>query len=135
MQDAFGVDVGHSVDDLLYDHFDAFLVGLVLLAGDELLQVLLVVVEDDLQRLLLRLVEDLEEGYDVGVVLEGLEEGDFAEGTRGDALLLVVELDVLHCHSAVVLVDCLVDPSEGALSDLADFSVGLNFFHFKYTDL
>jgi hypothetical protein len=129
VQDAFGVDICHSVDDLLDDHLDPFLIGLVLLAGDKFFQVLLVVIENDLQGLFLGLVENLQEGYDIGMVLERLEEGDFAEGTGGDALLLVVELDVLDCDGAVVLVDCLVDPPEGALPDLADLPVRLNFFH------
>lgn len=131
MEDAAGVDVGDAVEDLLDDRLHLFLVGLVVLAGDELLEVLLVVVEDDLEGLLLGLVEDLEEGDDVGVVLEGLEEGDFAEGGGGDAFLLVFELDVLHGHGAVVAVHCLVHPSERALPDLADLSVALNFFHLK----
>lgn len=60
MQYAFGVDIGDSVDDLLDDNFDAFFIGLVLFAGDEFLEVLLVVVEDDLQGLLFGFVEDLE---------------------------------------------------------------------------
>lgn len=60
MQYAFGVDIGDSVDDLLDDNFDAFLIGFVLFAGDEFLEVLLVVVEDDLQGLLFGFVENLE---------------------------------------------------------------------------
>lgn len=63
------------------------------------------------------------------MILERFEEGNLAEGTGGNALLLVVELDVLDCDCAVVLVDCLVDPTEGALPDLANLPIALNFFH------
>jgi len=54
------VYVCHSVDDLLDDNFDAFFIGFVLFAGDEFLEVLLVVVKDDLEGLFFGLVEDLE---------------------------------------------------------------------------
>ena len=60
MQDALGVDIRNPIDDLLDDDLNPLLIDLVLLVGDELLQVLLVVVKHDLQGLLLRLVEDLE---------------------------------------------------------------------------
>lgn len=66
------------------------------------------------------------------MLFEGFEEGDFAECARGDALLLAVKFDVLDSHRVVVLVDCLEHAAEGALADLADLSVGLNFFHLKY---
>ena len=57
---AFGVYVCDSVDDLLDDNFDAFFIGFVLFAGDEFLEVLLIVVEDDLEGLFFGFVEDLE---------------------------------------------------------------------------
>ena len=60
VQDALGVDIGNPIDDLLDDDLNPLLIDLVLLVGDELLQVLLVVVKHDLQGLLLGLVEDLE---------------------------------------------------------------------------
>ena len=60
MQDALGVDIRNPIDDLLDDDLNPLLIDLVLLVGDELLQVLLVVVKHDLQGLLLGLVEDLE---------------------------------------------------------------------------
>lgn len=60
MQDAFWVDIGHPVQYLLDDYFNPFLVDFVILARDELLQILLVVIKDYLQGLLLRLVEYLE---------------------------------------------------------------------------
>lgn len=60
MQDALGVDIGNPIDDLLDDDLNPLLIDLVLLVGDELLQVLLVVVKHDLQGLLLGLVKDLE---------------------------------------------------------------------------
>lgn len=63
------------------------------------------------------------------MIFEGLEKGNFSESTGGYALLLVVELDVLDCDGSVVLVDCLVDPTEGALPDLTDLPISLNFFH------
>ena len=66
------------------------------------------------------------------MLFEGFQEGDLAECARGDTLLLAVEFDVLDGHRVVVLVDCLEHATEGALADLTDFSVGLNFFHLKY---
>ena len=66
------------------------------------------------------------------MLFECLKEGEFSEGARRDALLFAVEFYVLDCHGVVVLVDCLEHAPEGALADLTDFSVGLNFFHLKY---
>lgn len=60
MQDPFRVDISHPVQYLLDDYFNPFLVDFVILARDELLQILLVVIKDYLQGLLLGLVEYLE---------------------------------------------------------------------------
>lgn len=59
MQDAFRVDIRNPVYNLLDDDLYPLLVDLVIFAGYELLQVLLVVIEDYLQGLLLGLVKDL----------------------------------------------------------------------------
>lgn len=126
MEYFLGVDEGYSVEDLLDDCFHLFLIDFVVLAGDELLEVLLVVVEHYFQHLLLGLVDHLEEGHDVGVVLEGLQQGDLAERARGDALLLALELDVFDCDRLVVFIERLVDSPEGALADLAYLLVSLH---------
>jgi len=126
MEYFLGVDEGYSVEYLLDDCFHLFLIDFVVLAGDELLEVLLVVVEHYFQHLLLGLVDHLEEGNDVGVVLEGLQQGDLAESARGDALLLALELDVFDCDRLVVFVERLVDSPEGALADLAYLLVSLH---------
>lgn len=126
MEYFLGVDEGYSVEDLLDDCFHLFLIDFVVLAGDELLEVLLVVVEHYFQHLLLGLVDHLEEGNDVGVVLEGLQQGDLAEGARRDSLLLALELDVFDCDGLVVFVERLVDSPEGALADLAYLLVSLH---------
>ena len=126
MEYFLGVDEGYSVEYLLDDCFHLFLIDFVVLAGDELLEVLLVVVEHYFQHLLLGLVDHLQEGNDVGVVLEGLQQGDLAEGARGDSLLLALELDVFHCDGLVVFVERLVDSPEGTLADLAYLLVSLH---------
>lgn len=130
MQDAFWVDIGHPVQYLLDDYFNPFLVDFVILARDELLQILLVVIKDYLQGLLLRLVEYLQQGDDVWMIFEGFEEGDLSKGTWWYPFLLVLEFDVFDCYCFVVLVKGLVDTTKGAFADLADLSVGVNFFHF-----
>lgn len=129
VENSFGVDVGHSVEDLLEDDFDLVLLYLVVLMGDVLLEVEVVEVEDYLEHLLLGLVHHIDQGHDVGVLLEGLEEGDLSECTGGDALLLPLELDVLDGHHLVVPVDCLVHLPEGPLPDHAQLRKSINFFH------
>lgn len=59
MQDAFRVDISHPIQYLLDDYFNPFLIDFVILAGDELLQILLVVIKNDLKGLLLGLVKYL----------------------------------------------------------------------------
>lgn len=126
MEYFLGVDECDSVEDLLDDCFHLLLINFVVLAGDELLQVLLVVVEHYFQHLLLGLVDDLEEGYDIGVILEGLQQGDLSEGTRGDTLLLALEFDVFDCDGLIVFVEGLIDSPEGTLADLAYLLVSLH---------
>ena len=64
------------------------------------------------------------------MVFKGLEEGDFSKCARWYPFLFIFEFDVLDCYCFVVLVQGFVDAAEGALADLADLSVGVNFFHF-----
>lgn len=126
MEYFLGVDECDSVEDLLDDCFHLLLINFVVLAGDELLQVLLIVVEHYFQHLLLGLVDDLEEGYDIGVILEGLQQGDLSESTRGDAFLLALEFDVFDCDGLIVFVEGLIDSPEGTLADLAYLLVSLH---------
>lgn len=120
------MDEGNAIEYLLDDYLDLFLIDLVVLAGDELLEVLLVVVEHYLQHLLLGLVDHLEKGHDVGVVLEGFQQRNLSQRAGWDTLLLALEFDVFHCHWFVVLVKGLVDSPEGSLPDLAYLLVSLH---------
>lgn len=126
MEYLLGVDEGNPIEYLLDDYFDLFFVDFVVLAGDELLEVLLVVVEHYLEHLLLGLIDDVKQGDDVGVVLQGFEEGDLSQCAGGDALLFALEFYVFHCNRLVVFVEGLVDSSESALADLAYLLVSLH---------
>ena len=59
MQDTLRVDIANSIDYLLDNHLDLFLIDLVLFTGYELLEVLLVVFEDYLEGLLFGFVDDV----------------------------------------------------------------------------
>lgn len=59
MQDTLRVDIANPIDYLLDNHLDLFLIDLVLFAGYELLEVLLVVFEDYLEGLLFGFVDDV----------------------------------------------------------------------------
>ena len=97
MEDAFGVDVGDSVEDLFEDDFDLFLVYFVVFLGDVLFEVEVVEVEDYFEGEFFGFVHDVEEGHDVGVFFQGFEEGYLSECGGGDAFFFPVELDVLDC--------------------------------------
>ena len=130
MKDAFVVDEGESIEYLLENNFDLLLIDLVVLGCDVLLEVVVVVVEDDLQQLLLGLVEDLNQRHDVGVLLQGFQQRDLAQGTRWDPLFLVLEFDVLDGHQTVALIAGFEHLPERTLSNLANFFIIVDFFHF-----
>lgn len=126
MEHFLGVDEGDSVEDLLDHYSNLLLIDLVVLAGDELLEVLLVVVEHYFEQLLLRLVDDLQQRHDIRVILQSLQQRDLSQRARRNTLLLALEFYVFHSDGLVVLVDRLVDSPESPLSDLADFLVSLH---------
>ena len=126
MEYFLGVNECDSIENLFDDYFHFLLIDFIVLAGDELLEVLLVVVEHYFQHLLLRFVDHLQEGYDIGVILEGLQQGDLSESAGGNTLFLALEFDVFDCDWLVVFVEGLVDSSEGTLADLAYLLVSLH---------
>ena len=126
MEHFLGVDEGDSVEDLLDHYSNLLLIDLVVLAGDELLEVLLVVVEHYFEQLLLRLVDDLQQRHDIRMILQSLQQRDLSQRARRNALLLALEFYVFHSDGLVVLVDRLVDSPKSPLADLADFLVSLH---------
>jgi hypothetical protein len=116
VHDPLGVALGHALDHLVRERLDRLLRERVFEAVHVLLQVLVQEVEDQPQAALG--VDEVFQRADVGVV-QLLEEGDLPDGGRGDALVFVVQADLLEGYLLLgQLVDGFVDDAVGALTDL-----------------
>ena len=129
MQYPFGVDIGYSVEYFLDDNFDLFLIDFIIFASDILFEVKIIEVKYYFEQLFFRFVEHINQRYDVGVLLERLEQRDLSECAGWYSFFFALEFDVLDCNKFIVFVDGFVDFAERPFSDGADLLKLLMRFH------
>lgn len=123
------MDIGYSVEYFLDDDFDLFFINFIIFASDILFEVIIIEVKYYFEQLFFGLVEHINEGYDVGVFFECLEERYLSKCTRWYSLFFTLEFYVLNCDKFIVFVNSFVDFSKCTFTDGTDLLKLLMCFH------
>ena len=132
MQDIIGMEVSHTLQQLLQHTPSLAFFRLVVLASNELFEVLLVVIERQTKLLIGRAVAHTKKGRDSGMTFNLFKNGDLPKCTRRDALFPGLELNILYSHWLLQLpVKFFEDAPESSFAQFADVGIVLGVNHLK----